>query len=62
MEETLVGKEDSSILKRLEILENLNKSLIEDKLFLEARIEKIEYIIGLLKPIKSSLKGGVVND
>ena len=52
MKETLQGKVDSTILTRLEVLENLSKSLLDDKLFLEARIEKLEYIIGLTKPDK----------
>lgn len=49
MQETLQGKLDTSILKRLEVLENLNKSLIDDKLYLKARLEKLEYIVGLTK-------------
>lgn len=50
MKETLQDKVDNSILKRLEVLENLNKSFIDDKLFLEGRIEKLESIVGLTKP------------
>lgn len=52
MQETLHEKVDNSIIKRLEVLENLSKSFIDDKLFLEARIEKLEYIIGVNKPTK----------
>lgn len=59
MKETLQSKVDNPILKRLEVLENLNKSLVDDKLFLEARIEKLEYIIGFGKPDKGF---SIVND
>lgn len=62
MQETLQGKVDVTILKRLEVLENLNKSLVDDKLFLEARIEKLEYIIGLSKPDKGFLGASVFNE
>lgn len=55
MQETLQGKVDTTILKRLDVLENLNKSLVDDKLFLEARIEKLEYVIGLAKSNKGTL-------
>lgn len=62
MQETLQGKVDVTILKRLEVLENLNKSLVDDKLFLEARIEKLEYVIGLAKPEKGFLGASGFNE
>lgn len=43
-----MDKEIVTVLKRLEILEGITKSLLEDKTFLEARIEKLEWVIGLI--------------
>ena len=43
-----MDKEIVTVLKRLEILEGITKSLLEDKTFLETRIEKLEWVIGLI--------------
>jgi len=54
MYEELSGldKENNTVLKRLKILEEITKTLIDDMLFSELRFEKLEYIMGLNKPNK----------
>lgn len=54
MYEELSGldEKNNTVLKRLKILEEITKTLIDDMLFSELRFEKLEYIMGLNKPNK----------